>query len=439
MSRKRNNDLYVFMNGIRVGMLSRKAEGELRFQYDENWLQHPDRRPISLSMSPLTEIPFKGNTVENFFDNLLPDNENIRRRIRARFQAQSTQCFDLLAEIGSDCVGALQILPQSEVQHQKKITATPVTNSEIAAILKNYQSAPLGMQPDSDFRISIAGAQEKTALLRYQNQWQIPHGTTPTTHIIKLPIGLIQHSGMDLSDSVENEWLCLQILAAYGLPVNKADITTFDDTKVLVVERFDRRWANNGRSLLRLPQEDMCQALGVYSDLKYESDGGPGIEQIMRVLGGAYEANADRERFMKTVFLFWVLGAIDGHAKNFSVFLEAGGQYRLTPIYDVISAYPLLTKMQMQKQKLKMAMSLKSKNRHYHWFDILLRHWISMAGYCQFPMASMQRIIDEAFDEMENVIFKVGNILPEDFPKLISNSIFDNMRKLKNHSLTREL
>lgn len=432
VGKKLSQTLYVFMNGTRVGVLTRKVTGELQFQYDELWLQHPARRPISLSMSPLTEVPFTGEKVENFFDNLLPDNENIRRRIRARFQARSTQCFDLLSEIGADCVGALQLLKQPNVLQQKKIKAHPINDAEIASLLKHYQSAPLGMQPGTDFRISIAGAQEKTALLWHKNQWNIPLGTTPTSHIIKLPIGYIQHSGMDLSDSVENEWLCLQILDAYELPVNMAKITVFHHMKVLVVERFDRRWTQNGKNLIRLPQEDMCQALGIFSDLKYESEGGPGITQIMGILNGAYDAKADRQRFMKSTFLFWVLGAIDGHAKNFSIFIDAQGRYRLTPLYDVISAYPLIERHQLQKQKIKMAMSVKSKNRHYHWLDILPRHWLAMAAHCQFSTSEMQIIIDEAFDEMENVISHVNTLIPNDFPMLVADSIFDNMRKLKN-------
>ncbi len=429
--KKRLQQLYVYMNGIQVGVLSHERAGGLKFQYVDSWLEHPNRRPISLSMAPLTELAFTGERVENFFDNLLPDNEKIRRRIRARFQARSTHCYDLLAEIGADCVGALQILPSTSVAEINKIQAKPISDTEIDNLLQHYQTAPLGMKPDSDFRISIAGAQEKTALLRYQDQWQLPYGTTPTSHILKLPIGMVAHSGMDLTDSVENEWLCLQLLSAYGLPVNKASITTFNKSTVLVVERFDRQWTQSGKNLLRLPQEDMCQALGVFSDLKYESDGGPGIIQIMKSLRGAYDAKADRERFMKSVFLFWVLGAIDGHAKNFSLFLDAGGQYRLTPLYDVMSAYPLIIKQQFAKNKLKMAMAVSGKNRHYRWQDIKLRHWLSTASKCQFPESTMQHIIEQAFDEMETVIEKVSALLPKDFPHTISGSLFHHMRLVK--------
>ncbi len=430
MPRKRLlQELYVFMNNKRVGTLTRQPSGILIFQYDSAWLAWENTRPISLSM-PLTEARYQGEVVRHFFDNLLPDSELIRERIQARFQVQSNNCFDLLSQIGADCVGALQLLTEVSAPENQKIHAKPINDKSIAALLKHYQSAPLGMDRNSDFRISIAGAQEKTALLWYQNQWYLPEHTTPTTHIIKLPIGTIKHSGIDLSDSIENEWLCLQILSAYGLPVNSAQIVKFSGVKALVVERFDRQWVDGGKWLIRLPQEDMCQVLGKSSALKYESDSGPGIQSIMTILQGARDAKSDRERFMKSVFLFWVLGAIDGHAKNFSVMIEASGRYKLSPLYDVMSAYPIAAKRQLEWKDLKMAMALKGKNRHYHWHEIQPRHWLSMAEHCQFPSSVMGNIMEEVFYGMESVIKRVSEILPKNFPPAISEPIFDGMQRV---------
>lgn len=431
MGRKREaKDLYIFMNGRHVGTLLREATGHLTFTYAENWLNWVNTRPISLSM-PLTEVPFKGVIVDNFFDNLLPDNETIRSRIQARFNAPSKKCFDLLSYIGGDCVGALQILSQSKATNIKQIKAVEIHDDAIEETLKHYQIAPLGMDRAFDFRISIAGAQEKTALLWYQKKWQLPQGVTPTSHIIKLPIGNIAHAGIDLSESVENEWLCLKILSAYQLPVNQANIVRFGDVKTLVVERFDRQWSKNRDWLMRLPQEDLCQALGKPSALKYESDGGPGIKDIMQILLGAKDPINDRKNFMKAVFIFWVLGAIDGHAKNFSIKLESQGRYQLTPLYDVISAYPMATKRELDWKKLKMAMSLKGKSRHYAWSSIQPRHWLAMANECQFSEIMMQSIVDEVFDQMDHVIDEVSALLPTNFPRHISESIFTGMRRVR--------
>lgn len=437
MARKRQSQgLYVYMNGVRVGTLVRESTGYLVFTYDHEWLNWENSRPISLSM-PLTEIPYKGYVVDCYFDNLLPDSELIRERIQTRFNTPSKKCFDLLSYIGGDCVGALQLLIQPKVTNIQKIQANPIDDHSIAKLLKHYQTAPLGMDREFDFRISIAGAQEKTALLWHQKKWCLPQGVTPTSHIIKLPIGKIKHSGMDLSDSIENEWLCLEILSAYNLSVNQAKIVRFDDVKTLVVERFDRRWADNGRWLMRLPQEDLCQALGKPAGLKYESDGGPGIQDIMNILLGSKEAIQDREKFMTSIFLFWVLGAVDGHAKNFSITIQPQGRYQLTPLYDVISAYPLAAKRQIEWRELKMAMSLKSKNRHYLWGTIQPRHWLAMANQCQFSTTIMQTIIDNVCDNMENVIEQVTQNLPPRFPHHICDPIFSGMRKIKNCCLAK--
>lgn len=168
----------------------------------------------------------------------------------------------------------------------------------------------LSSTAESRARNSLAGAQEKTALLWYQDRWQRPLGSTPTSHIFKLPIGRIEQNNIDLSESCENEWLCLRIAKAFGFPVAHAELATVGQKKVLIVERFDRRWSRDGW-LMRLPQEDFCQALGVAPALKYESHGGPGIADAMKLLLGSRLATPDREMFFKSQILFWMLAAID--------------------------------------------------------------------------------------------------------------------------------
>jgi serine/threonine-protein kinase HipA len=172
-------DLHLFMNGQRVGCLTRTTVGQLRFEYHEEWLQSEMRRPLSLSM-PLSQRVYIGDVVENFFENLLPDSQPIRSRIQARFSAKSNRCFDLLWHVGRDCVGALQLLPEDAASIDvRRIDAVELTESQIADILRNYATMPLGMKGDDDFRISIAGAQEKTALLRLNDRWCRPLGVIP--------------------------------------------------------------------------------------------------------------------------------------------------------------------------------------------------------------------------------------------------------------------
>jgi len=428
----RDQKLGVWMNGFHVGALTKRSTGALEFIYMPDWLETPGARPISLSM-PLQYRPYAGEPVYNYFDNLLPDNRQIRDRIQARFKAATSHPFDLLAAIGMDCVGAVQIVAQGEAPRDvKRIDGEPLTDAQVAQLLKNYQTAPLGMAEDEadGFRISIAGAQEKTALLWKDNAWHRPTGPTPTTHIIKLPIGKIAHSGMDLSDSCENEWLCLKIAEAFGLPVCHAEVGVFGDAKALVVERFDRRQTDGW--IMRLPQEDMCQALGVSPNIKYESDGGPGIGAIMHVLMQSSESRQDREVFFKAQVLFWLLAAIDGHAKNFSLFIQPDGRYRMTPLYDIMSAHPLMVSRQLEAKKIKMAMALTGRNRHYHWHKIQPRHFMSTAKQVGFNEKTAGAIMGEMMERLDEVISKLESQIPPDFPEAISLAILEGMQKQRD-------
>jgi len=426
-----NRILSVLMNGILVGTLEKTTKNGLTFIYHPSWLNTPSARPISLSL-PLVKQIFTGDVVYNFFDNLLPDNSQIRARIQTQFHIATNQPFDLLASIGRDCIGAIQIIEGEISSFKNKINSEPLDNKTIASILRNYQHYPLGMVDNtSEFRISIAGAQEKSAFLYHNQQWCRPLKETPTTHIFKLPIGFIQHQQMDLSDSCENEWLCSEIINAFGLPVAKSEIFYFEDVKVLVVERFDRKLSQDKKWLMRLPQEDMCQSLGISSNLKYQADGGPGIKDIMNLLLGSSTPEKDRDTFFRSQVIFWLLAAIDGHAKNFSLFIEPEGKYRLTPLYDIMSAYPLIAKKQLQKQKIKMAMALKGEKNHYHWYNIQRRHFTGAAKDAHYSTEKAEIILDEVLDKVDAVIESISAQLPHEFPNHISQPIFDGMKSMK--------
>ena len=422
------SQLLVALNGIEVGVLEKARSGAMTFRYLQEWVRRPGARAISLSL-PLTLASYKGEKVYNFFDNLLPDSDTLRARMQARFRIVSSHPFDLLASVGRDCIGAIQLYPSGmSLPDVTQTKARPLTNQDIENLLGGYQDAPLGMARDHDFRISLAGAQEKTALLWHQNQWQLPLGSTPTSHIFKLPIGFLEHSNIDLRESSENEWLCLQILKAFDLPTANADLAHFGRQNILVVERFDRRWSRDGSWLMRLPQEDFCQALGIAPALKYESDGGPGLRECMKLLEGSQNSSLDRDTFFKTQVVFWLLAAIDGHAKNFSLFLEPGSAYRMAPMYDVISAYPLMHQGSLAPPRAKMAMSLKGHNRHYHWARMLTRHFLSTAKAIGFSQTRAKAIMEETVAQTEAVIETVNARLPDGFPAKVADPILTGLR-----------
>ncbi|WP_127346119.1 type II toxin-antitoxin system HipA family toxin [Pseudidiomarina mangrovi] len=436
------NTLDVYMNGYHVGHLNRSDSGAHTFTYTEMWLQQDGARPISLSM-PLRQDSYTGKEVINFFDNLLPDNNEVRARIVARFQAESDQAFDLLAAIGKDSVGALQFIPAGEKpNNSRELLYERLNEEKLERILNGYRSkAPLGMLRElDDFRISIAGAQEKTALLKIDGDWCIPHGNTPTTHIIKLPIGKIQSHDhtIDLSDSVENEMLCLKIAREFGFEVPDCEIVRTPNTKALAVERFDRKYSSDRSWLMRLPQEDYCQVLGLSSARKYESDNGPSISDIMKHLQGSAQSTLDREVFMRSQVLFFLLGATDGHAKNFSIHIEAYGRFRLTPLYDIISAYPALGGTGLNIRDLKVAMSLRGTDgKKWQVFQIFRRHFLEAAKAAEFSATRMNEIINTMCAQVDDVIERVQSDLPKNFPAHVSIPIFNGMKERKSRLMIK--
>ena len=428
--------LSLWMNGEFVGTWRLGSSGEDVLEYDEVWKAMPQGRPLSLSL-PFTPgmAPHRGETVRAYFDNLLPDSQDIRARAASRFHAKSTNAFDLLAQIGRDCVGALQILPDGTAPGDVGIVeATPLDEHEVAAILRGTVAPPAlagaAAQDDDDFRISIAGAQEKTALLNLDGQWCRPHGATPTTHILKLPMGLVGNMKLDLSHSIENEWICARILAAYGLPVADCEPLQFEDMKVLSVTRFDRAWLDGprGRWLARLPQEDFCQATGTPAIRKYEADGGPGIDRIMGLLATSASAQRDRRSFFLAQLLFWMLRAPDGHAKNFSLFILPRGAYALTPLYDVMSAWPAIGNApdKLSAHRARMAMAIRTTNAHWKMKDILPRHWVTLGkryGVLDDDGRTVETLIEEIVERTPHVIASIESTLPEGFPASVSDPI----------------
>ena len=423
---RRSSTLQVLLNGRQVGWLSRAANGAIGFRYSEEWLDWEYALPVSLSL-PLDSRRYTGDAVTAVFDNLLPDNDDIRRRIAGRVGAQGADYYSLLAAVGRDCVGALQFLPENEEPATPgAIEAEPLTDDDIGSILRNLGKAPLGLERDDRFRISIAGAQEKTALLRWNDRWHKPLGATPTTHIFKPQIGTLPN-GIDLSNSVENEHLCLTFLARLGLEVASTQMATFGEKRVLIVERFDRLWARDGR-LLRRPQEDMCQALSVPPTRKYEDHGGPGGADIMRLLAASDRPDVDQRMVMKAIIAFWLIGATDGHAKNFSIFLTPGGRFSATPLYDVLSAEPSLAAHQINRRQMRLAMAIGDRRR-YRLDEIAPRHFLQTAARAGYDRQATGEILEELRSAAEPAFEAAVSAMPKDMPAALIDPIGAAIRR----------
>jgi serine/threonine-protein kinase HipA len=439
--------LGVWMNGRFVGTWQQLRGGRDRFTYDKAWQEDPQYRLLSLSIPMTATGEITDVVVGNYFDNLLPDNPRIRERLRNRFSARSAGTFDLLEAIGRDCVGAVQLLPQeNEPEGWNRIDSSILKPKEVETILRAVPTADAprfaGIADDDDFRISLAGAQEKTALTRIGRTWHRPIGSTPTTHILKLPLGTVGGMKLDLSHSVDNEWLCAALCEELGLMVAKTSIGRFGEQRPLIVERFDRRWQNcadkNPYStgfipardawIARLPQEDFCQVAGIGHDKKYESRGGPGISAIMSVLSRSERAAVDQQHFLLSTFAFWLLAAIDGHAKNFSIHHARGGGFSLTPLYDVLSAWPVIGKRadQLQLKKVTLAMALRGTSAHYKLTEIKPRHFEAMAN--EYPAAAAWPAMINLAQRVETAIQAVEKRLPEDLAEVVWTTVCAGLR-----------
>lgn len=424
--------LGIWMNGELVGHWA-VERGTSILTYAAPWLRSDKVRSLSLSLPITGAREIRGQVVENWFDNLLPDNDRIRQRLSRRFRTKDAETFTLLEAIGRDCVGAVQLLPEGmSPAGWNRVECEALTRVQVRRLLDAVPSeTALGIGGDDDdlFRISLAGAQEKTALVKVGRRWCRPRGATPTTHILKLPLGLVGGSRrVDLSDSVENEWLCAQILRELGLPVANTEMAEFAGQKVLVVERFDRAWMDGGRWIARLPQEDFCQAWGYPPDKKYERDGGPGMAACLQLLAGSADADVDRIAFQLSQLAFWLMAATDGHAKNFSLFLRQGDAYAMTPLYDVMSIWPYIGDgaRQFRWRSAGLAMALRARNVHYALHTLQARHWHALAMKNGGPRVWQAML--GLVDQVESALATVESRLPPSFPGQTWDAIRTGMR-----------
>ncbi|WP_071795579.1 HipA domain-containing protein [Natronohydrobacter thiooxidans] len=403
----------VWYERSRVGTLTRGTAAVIGFTYDLAWLSSNTAFPVASAL-PLSKAKWQGDLVAAAFDNLLPDAEGeLREKIAARLDAQGKDVFSLLSVLGRDCVGALQFLPVDEAPSEKSMQYRIISKEEMVADLQNLASAPLALGEDEDFRIAIAGAQDKTAYLRVEGLWAKPCGITPTSHIFKTPMGILPGPDqIELSDSVENELLCMTLAREIGLPAAHVEKITLPGQVVLSVERFDRVWL--GETLKRLPQEDICQSLGYPSAMKYQRLGGPGIGQIMELLRESDTPIEDREAFFRAQIFFFLIGASDGHAKNFSLRLGRRGRFRLAPLYDILSIAPVVRAGRLQRKRYRLAMSI---DGHYGIDEIVPRHFEAEGRAAGLPKGRALELLQDMTDRLgpalDRALLAVGVQVPE--------------------------
>jgi len=363
-----SGELIVLLSDREVGRVRQDQRGRLKFIYNDEWRETGGAYPLSLSM-PLAASEHPHDVIEAFIWGLLPENELVLERWAKKFQVSARSAFALISQVGEDCAGAVQFVRLDRlggVRDEGPGDVDWLDESDIAARLKTLrEDQSAWRRPGDTGQFSLAGAQPKTALLLQDGKWGIPSGRIPTTHILKPPTGAFD-------GHAENEHFCLTLARSLGLPTASSAVMRFGDEVAFVVERYDRR-SIDGR-IVRIHQEDMCQAFGVPPARKYENEGGPTVGRIVDFLrenSGA--AREDVETFIDAVAYNWLIGGTDAHAKNYSILIGVGGRVRLAPLYDLASILPY---DKFDPLKLKLAMKLGGK---YRLRDISARSWEKLA------------------------------------------------------------
>ncbi|WP_305806016.1 type II toxin-antitoxin system HipA family toxin [Stenotrophomonas sp. YIM B06876] len=375
--------LTLLLSGRIAGRLEADGNGNPRLRYADTWLNTAGAYAVSLSL-PLTQADFPPQAVSAVLWGLLPDNESLLQRWGTRFHVSPRNPVALLSHVGEDCAGAVQFVSDErleDVLSGRDDQIEPLDDAELADRLRRLrQDNGMARNVDDVGQFSLAGAQSKIALLRQDDgSWAIPAGRVPTTHILKPP-------GGDYDGFVENEMFCLRLAQALGLPAATVEKIDIGGETAICVSRYDRARTNG--NLVRVHQEDFCQALGVMPQIKYQSQGGPGPADLAKILWDhSSQPRTDVETLFQALAFNYLIGGTDAHAKNYSLLFGAGGNVRLAPLYDISSALPY---PHLQKRKIKMAMKIGS---HYRWWDIRPEDWQETATSMQLNPALALQIL----------------------------------------------
>jgi serine/threonine-protein kinase HipA len=357
-------ELVTLLDGKEVGRVRNDARGRLTFVYDDDWRNAHGACPLSLSM-PLAAREHGPSVVQPFLWGLLPDNELILNRWAARFQVSARNAFALISHVGEDCAGAVQFVSPDRVEAIRSGEEDKIEWLDEADIAKRLQilrdDHAAWRLPRDTGQFSLAGAQPKTALLLQNGRWGIPTGRIPTTHILKPPTGHFDgHS--------ENEHFCLMLARSLGLPTAQSKVMQFGQEIAIVIERYDRQHRAN--RIVRIHQEDVCQALATMPTKKYQNEGGPGPGDILALLRSAStDRESDVETFVAVIGFNWLIAGTDAHAKNYSLLLGGGPEVRLAPLYDLSSILPY---DEFDLHKVRLAMKVGGE---YQLRRIGLRQW----------------------------------------------------------------
>ncbi|MFI3244640.1 MAG: type II toxin-antitoxin system HipA family toxin, partial [Akkermansia sp.] len=370
-----SKQLRVDINGEQVGIATQDIDGDITFRYEEG---APRALSLSLPLSPEAKR-FKRKACRGYFDGLLPEGDHVREAIARRYGISANNNFSILRAIGEDCAGAVSfhaVGDQAAAEHSdsSELSGSALSDEALEKLLIELPRKPLATGLDGNVRLSLAGAQDKTALLFVDGQAYIPSDGVPSTHILKPSIA-------NFEETVANEYICLSAAAQMGVKVPQVEMRQVGDTPYFLIERYDRQRA--GKRVKRVHQEDFCQALNVQCVKKYEKDGGPSFKDCFELLQHCNSPIVARQEMLKRLVFNYLIGNNDAHGKNFSFLYERAGSVVLSPAYDILctQVYPGIS--------TEMAMLIGKQYRHQ---EVSLKDWQLLAKDCGLDFSILRSL-----------------------------------------------
>lgn len=388
--RQEENLLIAVMGGRVLGEIERTSVQRFRLLYAPGL--EPDQTPLSLSM-PISMRRHREKTVRPWLEGLLPDNPQTLASWRRQLKVPDESAFSLLKYVGEDVAGAVQFVRPGEVDVflSRPATKNPLTEREIAQMLQQSLQRTLTFPTPSRYgKFSLTGAQAKIALHFSDREWSDPAGSLPSTHILKPRIP--QFEDQDLV-----EHATMLIAKRVGLLVADTQVQEFAGKRALVVRRYDR--VGHGSEVLRVHQEDMCQAMALSPRKKYEEQGGPSAAAVSSLISrySTGPKEEDNRRFVQALIFNWLVEGTDAHARNYS-FLLSGPHVRLAPLYDINSFLPFAT------APSSLSMSVNGK---YRADQITRQDWLADANVLGVDPAWLSQEIDRLAGTLPEVSAQV--------------------------------
>ena len=373
-----SDSLNIWYENQLVGHLWQNTTSAIGFRYTSDWTTQSG---FAISQTlPLKEEEYspEDGIAHRFFANLLPEG-GVRDHIVRDLKIPNTD-FELLRAIGGECAGALNILPV-ERSPSTDYRYRPLGDTELVQLILRRGQIYTALPPQQRPRLSLAGAQDKCPVLLKDDQYFLPEREAPSSHILKFEV-------RDYLHLPAYETFTTLLAKQTGLPVVDIELRQLQETTYAQIERYDRLWESG--QLVRLHQEDFCQALGYGFNKKYQQHGGPSFADCYQLLQDvSTDPVIDTQNLLRWQIFNFLAGNSDGHAKNLSLLYFKNGEIRLAPYYDLICTRAI------ERIDEHLAFDIGGQRDPGH---VTEKHWEALAKQCDVSPRFLKSLLSESSD-----------------------------------------